>query len=44
MLQFEGEFLARVRVQTSVDLLTATGPVVYLFRQNSLLGKPDEWL
>ena len=32
-LQFENEFLAQVRVQTSIALLTATGLVVYLFMQ-----------
>ena len=30
-LQLEDEFPARVRVQTVVDLLTATGLVIYLF-------------
>ena len=32
-IQFEDEFLARVRAWTSVNLLTATGLVIYLFMQ-----------
>ena len=42
--QFEDEFLARVRVRTSVDLLTATGLTCLFAYCNFLERNPGQWL
>ena len=42
-LQFEDEFLARVRVQTSADLLTVTGLVIGLSQKRHLWSKAWCW-